>query len=262
MMGNTNFRLTLVAAALFAGIISASAGGSGGNSLQQPAKTLYRPTGDEGRITGVVSVEGEVPAPRLISMDADPDCTSQYKGDVRLDDLLVRDGKLTNAFVYVEGGALDGFEFETPQTAAVLDRRKCRTVPHVLGVQAGQTIQVLNSDLTTHNYTFQTTKNERMNRSIPPSGEGFQIAFAQPEMFVIVKCNQHPWERGYIAVMPHPFFAVTDRNGAFSIEGLPPGDYTVIAWHERFKDQSVKVSVWKRDFKDVNFTFKYPEDER
>jgi plastocyanin len=261
MNGNTYFRSTLLAAAFFAGMVCALAAGSGVNGVQRVEKTPYQPTGAEGSISGIVRVEGEVPAPRLISMDADPACTSQYKEETRLDDLLVRDGKLANALVYVESSALDGLEFAPPQTAAVLDRRKCRTVPHVLGVQAGQTIQVLNNDLTTHNYNFRTTKNERMNKSIAAAGKGFQIAFAQPEMFVTVVCNQHPWERGYIAVMPHPFFAVTDRNGAFSIEGLPPGDYTVVAWHEKFIEQRLKVSIGWREVKEVNFTYKVPEDQ-
>jgi hypothetical protein len=260
-MRHTHFRPALIAAALFAVLIGALTGASEAGHSQNSARIPFQPTGGEGGIAGVVSVEGEVPPPKPITMDADPVCVSENRKDVTLDNLIVKDGRLANALVYVEGSALDGFEFEPPQTAVVLDQSKCRTVPHVLGVRTGQTIQVRNNDRTTHNYTFQTTKNERTNRSMPPFAEGFQIAFAEPEIFITVKDNQHPWERSYIAVMPHPFFAVTDRNGAFSIGGLPPGEYDVVVRHESFKEQRLKVSVGVTESKEVNFTLKYPEDK-
>src|SRR5699024_2849407 len=130
------------------------------------------------------------------------------------------------------------------------------------GVQVGQTVRVLNSDRTTHNYNVHPTKSDPFNRSIAPSSEGFEVKFDEPEMAVPVKCNQHPWERGYLMVMTNPFFAVTDKNGAFIIEGLPPGAYEVVVWHEWLKGRTAKVSVGRREFRDVNFTLKFPEDDR
>lgn len=258
---------TSIAAALVASILYALSFGANAGGTRRLQKTPYRPTGDEGRIAGVVRVEGAVPRPKEISMAADPYCERQYRRTPKFDDLVVKDGKLANAFVYVRSAALEQMDVEPPQEAAVLDRRRCRTVPHVLGLQAGQTLRVVNGDPTAHNYNFRATKNERFNKSLAPTLEGsvvkfFEVKFQQPEFAMPVSCNQHPWERGYLMVMPNPFFAVTDRNGAFTIEGLPPGDYEVVLWHERIEGRAVKVSVGRREFKDVNFTLKLPEDDK
>jgi hypothetical protein len=260
-------RTTSIAAALFASLLGALSSGANAGGTQRDAKTPYKPDGDEGRIAGVVSVEGEVPRPREISMAADPVCAAQYRGRPKLYDFVVKDDRLAGAFVYVKSAALERMEFEPPREAAVLDRRRCRTVPHVLGLRAGQTLRVVNGDPTPHNYNFRATENASFNRSLAPSTEGsdvkfFEVMFDRPELAIPVNCNQHPWERGYLMVMPNPFFAVTDSNGHFTIEGLPPGDYEVVLWHERLKGRTAKVSVGRRELKDVNFALKFPEDDK
>jgi hypothetical protein len=128
-------------------------------------------------------------------------------------------------------------------------------------MQAGQTLYVQNGDQTSHNYRFQTAVNPVFNKALAP-GEAFEIPYTRPEPPFAVTCRQHPWERGYVAVMSHPFFAVTGRNGSFAIEGLPPGDYEVVVWHEKFKEARMKVSVGVRETKGANFTFKFPVDVR
>lgn len=259
-------RLTSIAAVLSAAFLCALSLGAGAGGAQRAAKTPYRPTGDEGRIAGVVSVEGSVPPPRAVYMGADPYCERQHRGEPTLDDLVVKDGRLANAFVYVRSAALESFEFEPPRTAAVFDERKCQFTPHVLGLQAGQTLRFVNATRTAHNPTVRAEANGSFNRGLSPAGKGrapsfFEVRLKEPEMPLTVRCNQHPWERGYLMVMPNPFFAVTDRNGAFTIEGLPPGDYEVVLWHERFKGRALKVSVGRRELKGVNFALRFPEDD-
>ena len=127
--------------------------------------------------------------------------------------------------------------------------------------KAGQTLYVQNGDQTAHNYRFQTNVNPIYNKVLAP-GEGFEITYTRPEPPFVVTCRQHPWERGYVAVMSHPFFAVTGRNGYFAIEGLPPGDYEVVVWHEKFAGARAKVSVGEREVKVASFAFKYPADVR
>jgi hypothetical protein len=251
-------RATLSSAVLFAAL----AGGARALS-QEPAprpqeETFYKLTGEEGMIQGVVSVEGAVPPRPLISMDADSACGSQNRGGARMDDLVVERGRLANALVYVESAWLDSQKFPQRPWTPALGKRRCVTVPHVLAMQAGQTLYVQNNDRTAHNYNFQTKVNPLVNRSIPAGGGGFEILFKQPEPPFPVKCNQHPWERGYVAVIPHPYFAVTGRGGSFSIEGLPPGDYEVVVWHEKFKEARAQVSVGVKETKDSNFTLKFP----
>ena len=259
-------RYAILRAALFVLVLSAALGAGARARSEAPAlrpqePTPYKWTGEEGTIQGVVSVAGEVPPRPLIAMDADPVCASLNKGGARVDDIVVERGRLANVLVYVESAALDGQTFEPRPWTPALGRRKCRPVPHVLAMQAGQTLAVQNNDPTPHNYNFQTAVNPTFNISLPPRGS-FEILFKRPEPPLVVKCRQHPWERGYVAVLPHPFFAVTGRSGSFAIEGLPPGDYEVVVWHEKFKEARAKVSVGARESKAANFTLKYPGDVR
>jgi len=259
-------RYAILRAMLFVLVLSAAlgAGGRGRSEASAPRpqeRTTYKLTGEEGMIEGVVSVEGAVPPRPLISMGADPVCVALNRGEARVDDIVVERGRLANVLIYVESAALDSQTFEPRPWMPALGRRKCRTVPHVLGMQAGQTLQVQNGDRTMHNYNFETKVNPRFNKALAP-GEGFEILFKEPEPPFVIRCNLHPWERGYVAVLPHPFFYVTGRNGSFAIEGLPPGDYEVVIWHEKFKEARVKVSVGVRESKVVNFTLKYPFDVR
>jgi hypothetical protein len=194
-------------------------------------------------------------------MDVDPVCASLNKGGARVDDIVVERGRLANALVYIEPSSLEGYKFEPQQWTPALGRRKCFTVPHVLGVQAGQPLSVQNGDRTAHNPVFQTKVNPLYNKGLMP-GASFEITFAKPEPPFVVRCNQHPWERGYVAVLPHPFFYVTGRSGSFAIQGLPPGDYEVVVWHEKFMETRTKVSVVAKETKVANFTLKFPGDVR
>ena len=254
-------RAALSAAALLAALGAGARVHSEAPTPRPQEQTTYRPTGEEGMVEGVVSVAGEVPPRPLISTDADPVCASLNRGGARADDIVVERGRLAGALVYVESAALDSQAFEPRPWAPALGSRKCRTVPHVLAMQAGQTLYLQNGDRTAHSYRFQTKVNPLFNKALPPGG-GFEILFKEPEPPFAVRCNQHPWERGYVAVLPHPFYAVTGRNGSYAIEGLPPGDYEVVIWHEKFKEARAKVSVGARESKAANFTLKYPGDVR
>lgn len=256
-------RVGLSCAVLFAALAGGAQGLSQEPVSQTQGETFYRPTGEEGMIEGVVSVSGEVPLRPLISMEADSACAAQNRGGARSDDIVVERGRLANALVYVVSAWLDTQTFAPRPWAPALGKRRCYTVPHVLAMQAGQTLYVQNNDRTAHNYTFQTRVNPLANKAIPPGrGGGFEVLFKQPEPPFPVKCNQHLWERGYVAVFSHPFFAVTGRNGSFAIEGLPPGEYEVVVWHEKFKETRTRVSVGARETKAANFAFRFPADVR
>jgi hypothetical protein len=229
---------------------------------QPQAQTFYKWTGEEGTIQGVVTVEGVVPPrPLLSKMEADPVCASLNKGGARAEDIVVERGRLANALVYVESAALDAQKFEPRPWTPAIGNRRCRTVPHVLAIQAGQTLYVQNGDRTVHSPSFQTKVNPFYNKGLLP-GSTFEILFERPEPPFLVTCRQHPWERGYVAILPHPFFYVTGRGGSFAIEGLPPGDYEVVVWHEKFKEARTKVTVGARESKVANFSFKFPADVR
>ena len=255
-------RALLSSAVLCAALAGGAHGLSQESESQPQGPTFYKPTGEEGMITGVVGVEGEVPPRPLLSpMGADPVCASQNKGGARAEDIVVERERLANALVYVESPALDALKFEPRQWTPALGYRRCRTVPRVLAVRAGETLSVQNEDRTHHNPAFQTKVNPLSNRPLFPGGS-FEISFMQPEPPFVVRCNQHPWERGYVAVFSHPFFYVTGRGGSFAIEGLPPGEYEVVVWTEKFLEARTKVSVGAKETKVANFTLRYPGDVR
>ncbi len=227
----------------------------------QATVTPYKSTGNEGTLTGVVNFVGTPPEPKTISMGADAVCESSNSNAVA-EDVIVKDGALQNVFVYVKDGKtadnknINSLGFDAPAQAQVLDQQGCQYVPHVVGVQVKQKLSVTNSDATSHNINLQAAKNEKSNPSQGPGAPPFERTFARPETLIPVKCNQHPWMKAYIGVLSHPFFAVSGADGKFEIKGLPPGTYTVVAWHEKFKqEQTQSITVGAKETKEATFKF-------
>ena len=151
--------------------------------------------------------------------------------------------------------------FPAPTTPVVLDQRGCRYVPHVFGVQVGQPIEILNSDPTLHNIHATPKTNTEFNTAQPIQGMKTTHTFTAKEADVVVpfKCDVHGWMNASAGVLDHPYFAVTKPDGTFSIPNLPPGTYTLAAWHERLGTQDADVTVAAKESKsDANFTFKRP----
>jgi carboxypeptidase family protein len=223
-------------------------------------KPMYRPTGGEGAITGKVSFAGKLPQRKLIDTSADPVC-QDANPELFTEDVIITAGKLANVFIYAQSGdSLEWYAFEAPTSDVLLAHRACAFVPHVLGMQASQTLKIANEDATTHNTHFIPKNNSEWNQSQPPNSTPLEKKFATPEVLIPLKDNQHPWERAYVAILSHPFFAVSARNGSYQISGLPPGQYTVVAWHERFGEQRAEISIGVSERKVLDFAFKQPEN--
>jgi plastocyanin len=184
-------------------------------------------------------------------MTQDPGCPSSPQPP---DAIVVNSGKLANVFVYVKEGLPQG-TFAVPSEPVVLDQKDCRYNPHMLGIMAGQPLKVLNSDTADHNIHDMPQNNPPWNESQSPTSKPVVKTFANPEMMIPVQCNQHPWMRAYINVMPHPYFAVSAADGSFAIKNLPPGDYTLVAVHEKFGEQTIQVKVGPKMDSDARFTF-------
>ena len=120
----------------------------------------------------------------------------------------------------------------------------------------GQTIEIKNSDATTHNIHPTPASNREWNESQPPQAAPLEKNFAREEIMLPVKCNQHPWMKMYLNVVKNPFFAVTDKDGKYEIKGLPPGDYTIAFVQEKLGEQTQKVTVAAKDSKTVDAAFK------
>jgi len=202
-----------------------------------------------------VTFAGTPPAMPAIRMDADPTCLQQG-GTVTAESVVVgTDGALQNVFVYVKDG-LGSLRFPVPSDAVVLDQKGCRYVPHVLGVQVGQRFEILNSDPTLHNIHAVPTANREFNTGQPIPGMKTTRQFTTREVMVPFKCDVHPWMNAYAGVLDHPFFAVTGADGSFELKGLPPGTYTIEAWHERLGTQTQMVTIGAKETGAVAFSFK------
>jgi plastocyanin len=167
-------------------------------------------------------------------------------------------GALANVFVYVKDG-LGNYVYDTPTEPARIDQRECRYRPHVFGMRVGQPLEILNSDPTLHNIHATPKVNNEFNTGQPIQGMKTTHTFTAKEADVIVpfKCDVHGWMNAYVGVLDHPYFAVTKPDGSFSIPNLPPGSYTLAAWHERLGTQTMPLTVAAKESKsDANFTFK------
>ena len=148
------------------------------------------------------------------------------------------------------------YSFTVPSEAVVLDQKGCIYTPRVLGVRVGQTIEIVNSDPTLQNVHAVPLANQEFNKGQPFQGMRERQVFTVAEVPVRFMCNVHGWMAPYVGVVPHPFFAVTDEAGRFELKGLPPGTYTIEAWHEKFGRQTETVTVAERQTQTTSFTFK------
>lgn len=244
-------------------LASSCGGPAPGPGPEGPEGKVFKPKGDEGTITGKVSYTGAAPAPVKIDTSADAACTSANP-TLTSEDWVVKDGKLANTYVYIKEGTLaDGtkvgdWSFDTPSTPATLDQNGCHYKPHVSGVMVNQPITITNSDKTTHNIHFTPKNNPDWNQQQSNGAAAMTHKLARAEVLVPVKCNQHPWMKAYVGVSKHPFFAVSAEDGSFTIKGVPPGKYTVVAWHEggaTGTEKPMEVTVPARGSVTADFSF-------
>ena len=210
-----------------------------------------------GTVTGKIVVDGVIPAAEVIRLDGDPKCVELADGEERrVESIVTADGNaLQNVFVYVKDGVPSRM-YPVPSSPVVLDQQKCRYVPRVLGVQVGQQLIIRNSDPLLHNVRAEGAINEPFDVGTPVQGVEVKRTFVTREVMVPFKCNVHAWMNAYVGVLEHPYFAVSDDSGRFSLPKLPPGTYTIEIWHERFGTQTQQVTVAAQDTTDLTFTFK------
>jgi plastocyanin len=214
----------------------------------------------EGKITGTVKLDGAAPHMKGIDMTKDPYCAKFHASTpAHLENVTVgQGGGLENVVLYISEGLSSAAAAEVPSQKVQLDQKGCQYIPHVVALDVNQTMEVTTSDQTAHNIhpmPDMSTGNIGWNRSQPPGAPPFDTTWKGEEISIPVKCNIHPWMHGYIAVVKGPY-ATTDGNGAFTISNLPPGTYTVSAWHEEYGKQTQKVTVAAGKPATADFTFK------
>jgi hypothetical protein len=194
---------------------------------------------DGGTLAGTVALEGTAPAVPKIDVTKDPEVCGKEKPNPSL---TVGPGNgIADAVVVVT--AAKGKKLEMPVKNPSLDQKACEFHPHVLMFPAGSTIDILNSDGILHNIHTESTANPPTNQAQPKFKKTIQLKVAKPEWPIHVKCDVHGWMSGYLVAQEHPYYAVTDAKGAFTIADLPPGDYEVQVWHERLGKKTEKAAI-------------------
>jgi plastocyanin len=220
----------------------------------KPAPTKTVDAATAGSISGRVTLAGKPPELHTIDMSAEPACA---KSAPVVAPIVVADanGDLANVVVYIKSGVSD-YIFHAPSDAAKLTQKNCMYEPHVTALMAGQNLDVANDDQTTHNVFMMSQQNHPSNRSSLPGSAPLVEALDSPELAIPLKCNVHPWMKGYVFVFDHPYFAVTRGDGKFELNGLPPGTYTLVAWQELYGTTEQTVTVPAKGAAKADFVFK------
>ena len=206
-------------------------------------------------VTGKVTFAGTAPAKEQIKLDADAYCKGAHAEPVYTQEVVVNgNGTLQWVLVYVKEGVTGSYP--APAEPVTLDQRGCQYAPHIFGIQAGQPLKIVNSDGTLHNIHALPKVNTEFNIGQPFQKMETIKKFDKPEVPLRFKCDVHKWMGAYCGVFNHPFYATTNDLGTFEIKGLPPGNYVIEAWQEKYGAQTQNVTITGAETKTVDFAFK------
>jgi plastocyanin len=256
------FGMYSLALGAFALAVVGCGGGKQETTENAPAPAANVPAGKTvdpataGDVSGSVKLDGTPPKMKAINMAAEPSCAKGRTSPAMSEEVVTGEGgALANVVIYVKSG-LEGYSFPAPTTPVKIEQQGCQYHPHVIGLQVGQNLDVVNDDQTTHNIHPIPKENREWNESQPPGASPIEKSFAREEVAIPVKCNVHPWMKAYMAVLPNPYFQVTEKDGKFDLKNLPPGTYTLTAWHELYGTSDQTVTIGPKESKTVTFTFK------
>ncbi len=190
-----------------------------------------------GSISGTITFIGDAPEVKPVEVTKDTKvCAQTQKYD---ESLVVGENKgIKNAVVSISNIS-NGKDFGE---AMVLDQKECVYTPHIVLTPTGSELEILNNDGILHNIHTYSEANPAFNQAQPKFKKKLKKKFDQPEV-VRVECDAHGWMKGWIVVMEHPYYAVTDGEGKFSLSDVPAGEYEVKIWHETLGETMQKVTV-------------------
>lgn len=207
-------------------------------------------------VTGKVTLSGKAPEAKDIDMSGVKECAAQHPDPVSEDTIVADDkGNLANVVVSLKIDDPSVLGGEVPKDAAVIDQKGCMYSPHVVAMMVGQKLVVKNDDPFAHNIHSLAQTNPGFNFMQPNKDAGKDAPTPKTKEVIKVKCDVHPWMGAWLVVLDHPFFSVSKTDGTFTIKGLPDGDYTLQAWHEKLGTQEAKVTV-KDGKATADFVFK------
>src|SRR5262245_37508284 len=254
-------RTLIFCALLLATSLVAACGGGGGTEGPPPppsGASSSGPTFDMSKanatVTGKISFEGTPPPNEKVQMSSDPYCQMHAADYPTVETVKVSDGGLENTIVFVSSGLPTGTSYAPPTDPIEINQQNCHYIPHVFTMRTNQPLKIRNSDMTLHNIHAWAEKNPQFNVGQAVAGMVSETKFANPEVPLPVKCDVHKWMGAFIGVFDHPFNTVSKPGGTFELK-LPPGNYEITAWHEKFGKKTMMVTVADNDKKEVNFSF-------
>lgn len=207
-------------------------------------------------VKGFVSFEGTPPVGKKLTLPSG--CSNPGTGDVFSNEVIVKNGRLQNVLISLKADSYPKVNDQdvVPSQEVILDQKNCMYHPRVAAARVGQKVTFVNSDAIFHNVRSITSVNEKFNMAMPKKNQRFTKVFTRPELFLQAKCSVHPWMGAYVAIFDHPYYAVTNERGEYSLPQLPVGSYTLEAWHETLGTQTLSFVIHDDGVKEQNFTFK------
>jgi plastocyanin len=206
-------------------------------------------------IEGSIDVSGKVPTAGKLHREADPFCAKTPMNDPAMDG---KAGHLSNVWVHISKGAKDS---AAPGDVVEMDQKNCMYTPRMTTAVVGQKIQAKNGDPVLHNVHTYLGASTLFNKGMPNDKAAPIETSATGEGMMKWKCDVHPWMRGYIGVSKNNLQTVSKEDGSFTIKDVPPGKYTVEAWHEKFGTKTQEVTVEAGKSAKVTFSFDPAKDK-
>jgi predicted small lipoprotein YifL len=251
-------RVFVFCALLSVAALVAACGGGGTTEVPPADKAASANTFDMSKatatVTGKIAFEGTPPPNDKIQMSSDPYCQMHAADYPTAETVKVSDGGLENVIIYVSSGLPSGVTYATPTTSVEIDQQNCHYIPHAFTMMTNQPLKVKNNDMTLHNIHAWAEKNPQFNVAQPVKGLVSDTKFANPEVPLPIRCDVHKWMGAFVGVFDHPFHTVSKQGGTFELK-LPPGNYEITTWHEKYGKKTMMVEVKDNDKKDVNFSY-------
>lgn len=208
-----------------------------------------------GTIKGHIHITGKLPGNTVIRMGKDPKCAEMNKGKqvVQEEVKATADGSLANVFVRLEGTFPST---PVPKTPVVINQNGCIYEPRVVGVRVGQSLEIHNNDNLLHNLHSVSNHGNEFNVAQAKAGVVDSFKMKSEEVMLRLGCDVHSWMHAWVGVVSNPYFAVSDASGTYTINNVPPGTYTIDAWHERFGPikKTIKVTAGATATLDFSYT--------
>jgi plastocyanin len=253
---------TKILASFFAIVLAISTAGCGKKPTSEsdetpainPAAKPVDPA-SAGTVTGIVKFAGTPPKMKTIDMASVASCAKLHDSPATAETVVVGDNSsLQNVVVYLKGD-FSQYSFPKSTTPVQIDQRGCVFLPHVVALMTGESLRFTNSDAATHNVAAVSAHRQGFNESLTPGAAPIERTFPREEIAIPVKCNIHPWMKFYAAVLTHPYFQVTGKDGSFTLKNIPPGTYTLTAWHERYGAKQQTIVVKPNSDQNISITF-------